>query len=307
MNAFELLQIGLNGAAPVVWDEFYDQQSRTHRKVRDADATEAAEQKLAAIQGRFSLWVWENADRERRLVEHYNQTMNAHVLRRHDGSHLTFPGLADGFDLWPRQRDLVDRAVSTPATFCAHEAGLGKTLSAIALALTLRQFGLANRVGLIVPLHLIEQATRQSYQAWPAGRFLIVTREDLHGDARRRFVARCATGDWDLVIMTHETFSALPVPDHVEREWLEDQLSDLESYARTEGYTGKRIAAAVRSLEGRLSRLRSAVNDPHTVTFKSLGLDYLIVDEADKFRRLPVTTRAEGFSWDQANGRSTCS
>lgn len=296
MNAIELLQIGLNGAAPVVWDEFYDPRTYTRRKIRNADATEAAEQKLAAIQSRFSLWVWENADRERRIVEQYNQTMNAHVLRNHDGSHLTFPGLADGISLWQWQRDFVDRAVSTPAVFCAHEVGLGKTLTAITLAMTLRQFGLANRPALIVPLHLIEQATRQCYQAWPAGRFLIVTREDLHGDARRRFVARCATGDWDLVIMTHETFSSLPVPVHAERAWLEDQLSELESYARTEGYTGKRIAAAVRSLQGRLEKLRSAINDPKAITFKSLGIDYLIVDEADKFRRLPVTTRADGFS-----------
>lgn len=296
MNAIELLQVGLNGAAPVVWDEFYDQQTHTRRKIRNADATEAAEQKLAAIQSRFSLWVWENADRERRIVAQYNQTMNAHVLRNHDGSHLTFPGLADGISLWQWQRDFVDRAVSTPAVFCAHEVGLGKTLTAITLAMTLRQFGLANRPALLVPLHLIEQATRQCYQAWPAGRFLIVTREDLHGDARRRFVARCATGDWDLVIMTHETFSSLPVPAQAEQAWLEDQLSDLERYARTGGYTGKRIAAAVRALQGRLEKLRSAINDQKAITFKSLGIDYLIVDEADKFRRLPVTSRADGFS-----------
>ncbi|CAN3132146.1 DNA methylase [Mycobacterium sp. smrl_JER01] len=296
LDAFELLQIGLNGSAPVVWDEVYDEHTRSNRRVRNADATEAAEQKLAAIGARFSLWVWESAEREQRIVETYNNTMNAHVLRRHDGSHLTFPGLADGIDLWPWQRDFVDRAVSTPAVFCAHEVGLGKTLSAITLAMTLRQFGLANRIGFIVPLHLIEQATRQCYQAWPAGRFLIVTRDDLHGDARRRFVARCATGDWDLVIMTHETFSSLPVPTTVERHWLDDQLAELENYGRTAGYTGKRVAAAVRSLQGRIERLRDAVNDPNAVTFKSLGLDYLIVDEADKFRRMPVTTRAEGFS-----------
>lgn len=296
MDAFDLLQVGLNGAAPVVWDEIYDQQSHTKRKVRNADATEAAEQKLAEIQGRFSLWVWENSDRERRIVEEYNHTMNAHVLRSHDGSHLRFPGLAEGIELWPWQRDFVDRGVSTPAVYCAHSVGLGKTLTAITLAMTLRQFGLANRVGFIVPLHLIEQATRQCYQAWPSGRFLIVTREDLHGDARRRFVARCATGDWDLVIMTHETFTSLPVPANVERAWLEDQLSELENFARTEGYTGKRIASAVRSLEGRLKRLRSSTNDPKAITFKSLGLDYLIVDEADKFRRMPIVTRADGFS-----------
>lgn len=295
-DALELLQVGLNGAAPIVYDEVYDERAHTTRRVRNAEATEAAEQKLAAIGERFSIWVWENPDREQRIVDRYNHAMNSHVLRRHDGSHLTFPGLAEGIDLWPWQRDFVDQAVSSPAAFAAHEVGLGKTLTAITLAMTLRQFGLSNRVGFVVPNHLIEQATRQAYQSWPTGRFLIVTRADLHKDARRRFIGRCATGDWDLVIMTHETFSAIPVPAEVERAWLDDQLADLETYARGAGYTGKRVAAAVRSLQGRIQRLRDSTNDPDTITFKLLGLDYLAIDEADRFRRLPVTTRADGFS-----------
>lgn len=254
-DAFELL-IGLNGAAPIVYDDVYDERARTTRRVRNADQTEAAEQKLAAISERFSIWVWENPDREQRIVDRYNHALNAHVLRRHDGSHLRFPGLVDGIELWPWQRDFVDQAVSSPAAMAAHEVGLGKTLTAITLAMTLRQFGLANRVGFIVPNHLIEQATRQAYQSWPTGRFLIVSRSDLHGAARRRFAARCATGDWDLVIMTHETFSAVPVPTQVERAWLDDQLAELETYCRAEGHTPKSVARAVRWLKGRIHRLR---------------------------------------------------
>lgn len=296
LDAFELLAAGLNGSAPIVYDEIYDPIAGKSRRVRNTEQTEAAEQALAAIAERFSVWVWENREREQRIVETYNQTMNARVLRRHDGSHLTFPALADGIELWPWQRDFVDQAVSTPAAFAAHEMGLGKTLTSIALAMTLRQFGLANKIGYIVPCHLIEQATRQAYQAWPSGRFLIVTRDDLHGANRRRFAARCATGDWDLVIMTHETFSSLPVPAAVERAWLSDQLADFEEYTRSTGHTAKRVATAVRSLQGRIERLRSAVNDPDTVTFPMVGLDYLIVDEADRYRRLPIATRADGFS-----------
>ena len=125
--------------------------------------TEAAESKLADIAARFSLLVWEDPAREQRIVERYNTTMNARVLRRHDGSHLTFPGLSEDIDLWPWQCDFVDRAVSTPAVFCAHEVGLGKTLTAITLAITLRQFGIANRPALIVPLHLIEESVGEQY------------------------------------------------------------------------------------------------------------------------------------------------
>jgi N12 class adenine-specific DNA methylase len=138
--------------------------------------------------------------------------MNAHVLRRDDGSYLTFAGLAEDLQLWPWQRDFVDRALSVPAAMAAHEMGLGKTRTAIAVCMTLRQFGIANRPLYIVPNHLIEQAHREALQAAPAGKILKVTREDLNRHGRRMFAARCATGDWDMVIMTHETFSSIPVP-----------------------------------------------------------------------------------------------
>lgn len=295
-SAFDLLQAGLNSASPTVYDEVYDSTTHTTRRIRNADQTEAALAALAAIEQRFSLWIWESPQREQRLLDRYNHAMNSHVLRRDDGSYLTFPGLADDLQLWSWQRDFVDRALAVPVAFAAHQVGLGKTRTAIALCMTLRQFGIANRPLYLVPNHLIEQATREALQTAPSAKTLVVTREDLTRYGRRLFAARCATGDWDLVIMTYETFSSIPVPSRVEREWLDDQLADLEDYQRSQGATGKRIAAAVRALEGRIERLRDTDSDPDVITFDMLGIDYLAVDEADRFRRLPVTTRAEGFS-----------
>lgn len=295
-SAFDLLQAGLNSTSPTVYDEVYDPIARNTRRVRNADETEAAQAALTAIEQRFSLWVWESPQREQRLLDRYNHAMNSHVLRRDDGSYLTFPGLADDLELWWWQRDFVDRALSIPAAFNAHEVGLGKTRTAIALCMTLRQFGIANRPLYIVPNHLIEQAQRETLQSAPAGKILVVTREHLTRYGRRLFAARCATGDWDMVIMTHETFASMPVPAEVEREWLDDQLAELEDYKRSQGDNGKRIAAAVRSLEGRIERLRDVATDSDAITFDMLGIDYLAVDEVDRFRRLPITTRAEGFS-----------
>ncbi len=135
--------------------------------MRNADETEAAQAALTAIEQRFSLWVWESPQREQRLLDRYNQAMNSHVLRRDDGSYLTFPALADDLQLWSWQRDFVDRALSIPAAFAAHSVGLGKTRTAIALCMTLRQFGIANRPLYIVPNHLIEQAQREALQTAP--------------------------------------------------------------------------------------------------------------------------------------------
>lgn len=295
-SAFDLLQAGLNSTSPTAYDEVYDADARTTRRIRNADETEAAQAALAAIEQRFSVWVWESSQREQRLLDRYNHVMNSHVLRRDDGSYLTFPALADDLHLWSWQRDFVDRALSVPVAFAAHSVGLGKTRTAIALCMTLRQFGIANRPLYIVPNHLIEQAQREALQTAPAGKILVVTREDLTRYGRRLFAARCATGDWDMVIMTHETFSSLPVPAAAEREWLDEQLAELEDYKRSQGGNGKRIAAAVRSLEGRIERLRDVATDADAITFDMLGIDYLAVDEADRYRRLPITTRAEGFS-----------
>ncbi|KAA1250331.1 methyltransferase domain-containing protein [Mycobacterium simiae] len=295
-SAFDLLQAGLNSTSPTVYDEVYDSATGTTRRVRNADQTEAARAALAAIEQRFSLWIWESPHRQQRILDRYNHAMNSHVLRRDDGSYLTFPGLADDLQLWSWQRDFVDRALSIPVAFAAHSVGLGKTRTAIALCMTLRQFGIANRPLYIVPNHLIEQAQREALQTAPAGKILVVTREDLSRYGRRLFAARCATGDWDMVIMTHETFYSMPVPAEMERAWLDEQLAELEDYSRSQGVTGKRIATAVRSLEGRIERLRDVGADPDVITFDMLGIDYLAVDEADRFRRLPIATRAEGFS-----------
>lgn len=295
-SAFDLLQAGLNSTSPTVYDEVYDSDAHTTRRVRNADESEAAQAALVAIEQRFSLWVWESPQREQRILDRYNHTMNSHVLRRDDGSYLTFAGLADELQLWSWQRDFVDRALSVPVAFAAHSVGLGKTRTAIALCMTLREFGIANRPLYIVPNHLIEQAQREALQTAPAGKILVVTREDLSRYGRRLFAARCATGDWDMVIMTHETFASIPVPAAAEREWLDDQLAEVEEYTRGQGHSGKRIAAAVRSLEGRMERLRDVATDPDAITFDMLGIDYLAIDEADRFRRLPITSRAEGFS-----------
>lgn len=295
-SVFQLLQDGLNGASPIIYDEVYDEQSRSWRRIRNGVETEAAEQRLQAIAERFSLWVFEDPTRESRVTEVYNNAMNAHVLRVDDGSYLTLPGLADGLELWSWQRDFVDRAISRPGSVCGHAMGLGKSRTAIATAITLRQFGLANKPAIAVPNNILEQTHREFLQTFPTAKVLLVQREDLTRTGRRLFGARCATGDWDVVLMTHEAFSSIPVPVEVEREWIDHQLSELEDYRRATGDNGKRIAQAVRRLNTQLDRLRGNTNDSDAITFDMLGIDHIGIDEADRFRRLPVVTRAEGFS-----------
>lgn len=299
MNAYELVHCALNGKAPVVYEEVYE-QGRGTRKVRSAEQTIAAQEKLNEIHDKFSLWVWEDPDRTARLCAEYNPRFNSYVPRVSDGSHLTFPGMSEVMTPHPWQRDIVDRIVSSPAVLCGHSVGSGKTLSMALSVVTLKRFGLARKPLIIVPNHLLEQISREMQQAFPLGKFLIASKEDLTKDLRRLFAARCATGDWDAVVMTHQGFTSLPVHPDTEAGWIEGQKEEFEAHLRSEagGYAGaKEIARKIRSLESRLEKVRDNQNtDPDQVIFEHLGIDYIGVDEAHYMKRLPVASRAEGFS-----------
>ena len=52
----------------------------------------------------------------------------------------------------------------------------------------------------------------------------------------------------------------------------------------------------MQSSDSKLSELRYRMGDTQQIFFDQLGIDFLAVDEADKFRRLPTFTRTEGFS-----------
>ncbi|WAX57968.1 hypothetical protein M6B22_04175 [Jatrophihabitans cynanchi] len=295
MSAYDLLTHGLNGRTPIVVDRVAGPVPGKRVSRRNVEESIAAQDRLSALQDAFVDWLWQDAARTERLVAEYNRRFTSHRPRRPDGSRLTLPGLADGIDLWAWQRDIVARALTTPATLCAHAVGAGKTRSMAVLAMTARRLGLARKPLVTVPAHLVEQTAREFRQAYPFGRFLVAGEDG--AASRTRLAARCATGDWDAVILSHGTFSALPVTPEVELAWLGERVAQTEAELR--GGRGGRHGRSVlrRRLAGLQARLaRAAATPPPPVTFEALGVDLLLVDEAHYFKRLPTTSRREGIS-----------
>jgi SAM-dependent methyltransferase len=279
-SPMQLLLCGLNGKRPIVYDELPN-----HGRVRNIESTAAAVDKLHTLAERFSVWIWEDAARTARIVDDYNERFSSWVARRPDGSHLSVPGLATDIELWKTQRDFLDHALSIPRALAAHVPGAGKTKIMACLVVLLRKYGLANKPMITVPKNVLEQIAREIHQAFPTGRFLVAGEGDLTGDKRRLFAARCATGDWDAVIVTHEAFSSLSIDPRAEKMWLERQTNELRSHLLTAtdySQGAKQIARAVRSFEERISNLRTGVSDKNQITFEQLGVDYLCVDITDR-------------------------
>lgn len=297
-----LVECALNARLPEVTDRVWNPDRGQYVQVRNLQKSAAANEKMELIRDRFSTWVWEDEERCTRICADYNRRFNSHVRRTHTGTGLTFPGLSGDVTPWPHQRAIVERAVSSARIMIGHPVGFGKTKSAVMIARTLRQFGLARKPVIVVPNHLLDQISREAQQTFPTGRFLIASKDDLARDSRRLFAARCATGEWDAVIMTHSSFTMIPVHPDAEKSWLDDQKLALEwAMQTTQGGRKdkgpKAIARAIRALDGRVAKLRDGISDRDAIWYDQLGIDYIIYDEAHLARRLDTgsTVRDNGM------------
>jgi N12 class adenine-specific DNA methylase len=298
VDAYRLLELAVNGRAPVVYDTLTTPDGEV--KVRNQAESMLAEEKQRALAARFSEWAWEDPERSDRLCAEYNRRFNSVVLRRYDGSHLTFPGMEAGFAPYPHQRDMVHRIVSSPASLCPYPVGTGKTPTMFMAARKLRELALAHKPLIIVPNHLLEQTAREGKRLFPTARILMAAREDLAGkQSRKLFAARCATGDWDAVVMTHSAFTAIPVHPATEAAHLADLAARYRQALTSEQEGGRRtvkqLAKMIDAFETRARKLLDHRADDG-VYFEHLGADVLLVDESHYFKNLGVPVRTDGFS-----------
>lgn len=312
VTAFELLDLALNGQSPKVYDTFRTPEGGSKR-VRNDKATLLAETKLTDLQRRFASWVWEDPERSDRLAADYNRRFNSTVLRKNDGSHLTVDGLDTGFITpYAHQWDFVQRVLSADeGSLCPFPVGAGKTATMFMTALKLKQLGLVSKPMVVVPNHLLEQIARDGKKLFPQANILMAGKKDL-ADARSRmlFAARCATGDWDTIVMTHQSFGRLGVHPVTEAAYLEELANDYrEALGAIDGDDGnqrriKEIAKQVDRFDARASDLRSKAVDAG-VTYENLGVDFLQVDEAHLFKNLALPAVTEGMSLGKPSKRAT--
>ena len=272
LGAYEILAAGLNGRLPMVIDTIDGPVPGRRVRRRNAEASLGAQDRLSALQERFRSWVWEDASRADRLCLEYNRRFNSHVAPPDQGASLTFPGLDDGIELWPWQREVIARIVSAPATLCAHAVGAGKTRSMIGAAMTARRLGIARKPLIAVPAHLVEQVAREARQAYPLGLFLVAGEVAGGVGVGRAVAARCATGDWDAVIVSHSALGALPVAPRTERADLAMRMA--RTRAELDAGAGGRHGRSL--LRRRLSALQARDDElcdvePPALTFDSLG------------------------------------
>jgi len=146
---------------------------------------------------------------------------------------------------------------------------------------------------------MLEQFSREFLQLYPRARLLAAEREDLERDRRRLFVGRCATGNWDAVIMTESAFQRIPMSAERQKAYLQGEIETIETQlARSKGEGGltvKRLELAKEQAEERLKKLFDTMRDLG-VTFEQTGIDYVFRDEGHRDKNLRTVSNIPGVS-----------
>ncbi|AQS65474.1 MULTISPECIES: DEAD/DEAH box helicase family protein [Rhizobium/Agrobacterium group] len=301
-DAGELLGDALNSRVPQIFDIYKD--AGGERRVLNVVDTEAARDKLQKIKEAFQNWVWTDPDRTDRLARVYNDRFNNIAPRKFDGSHLKLPGASGAFVLYGHQKRGIWRIISSGSTYLAHAVGAGKTMTMAAAIMEQRRLGLIAKAMLVVPGHCLAQAAREFLALYPNARILVADETNFTKDKRLRFLSRAATATWDAIIITHSAFRFIAVPSAFEQQMIHDELElyeDLLTKVDSEDRVSrKRLERLKESLQERLEGLATRKDD--LLTISEIGVDQIIVDEAQEFRKLSFATNMSTLKGIDPNG-----
>jgi N12 class adenine-specific DNA methylase len=301
-HAGELLTDALNSRVPQIFDTVKEEMSE--RRVLNVVDTEAAKAKLQKIKDEFQRWIWSDPDRTDRLARLYNDRFNDIAPRAFDGSHLQLPGASGAIVLYGHQKRGVWRIISAGSTYLAHAVGAGKTVTMAAAIMEQRRLGLIAKAMLVVPGHCLAQAAREFLALYPNARILVADETNFVKEKRHRFLSRAATSTWDAIIITHSAFRFISVPSAFEQQMIQDELELYETLlTRVESddrVSRKRLERLKEGLKERLESLATRKDD--LLTISEIGVDQIIVDEAQEFRKLSFATNMSTLKGVDPNG-----
>ena len=295
-NFYHILEESLNLRDVRIFDTKEDMQGNKIR-VLNAAATQEAQMKQQQIEDAFKDWIWKDPTRRQMLVKEYNERFNSLRPREYDGSHILFHGMSPEITLRPHQKNAIAHILYGGNTLLALVVGAGKTYEMVAAAMEKKRLGLCTKTLICVPNHLTEQLAGEALQLYPNANILVARKTDFEKANRKRFCAKIATGNYDIIVIGHSQFERIPLSQERQVEYLQSQIHDVINQVaqlkeeRAENFTVKQMERMRKQLEKKLDKLNDQSRKDDVVTFVQLGVDSLMVDEAHAFKNLAVLSK----------------
>lgn len=297
INAYEILERLLNQRQIVVKDRVDDDEKV--RYVVNSKETAKAQECARKIKEAWQDWIFATPERREKYVERYNDMYNGIRPRDYSDVRLSYPQMSPNIKLKDHQHTAVARCVFNGNTLLAHCVGAGKTFEMCAATMEKIRLGLIHKACVVVPKHLLYQTASEWQRLYPQAHILVATEKDFAKKNRQRFIARCATGSYDCVMMSYQQFEAVKMSKEYQQSFIRSEMRSLENALNEldkneDKITVKQLEGAKKRLEVKLSKIIDAKED--ILSFEQMGVDSLVVDEAHAYKNCLIPTKISNVS-----------
>ncbi len=303
-NALQILESTLNlREIKILDDGLYFNETETI----------AALEKQQVMIEEFKNWIWLDVDRRWQVEEEYNRLFAGFNPQKYDGRDLKFPDMNKSFTLFDYQKDAVQKIISTPNTLLAFDVGAGKTYIMIAAAMEMRMQNISRKNMFVVPNNIVGQWEKIFSDLYPQARLLTVEPKTFKPEMRQKVLRQMQKGDYDGIIIAYSCFEMIPVSVKFVTDEMEKKVTEINhSISRLKnGYSWKWGSAP---LEQERKYIKKITNDfldsfdvaPNEITFDSLEINTIFLDEAHNFKNLPIRTKLKNLVGINTTGSTKC-
>src|SRR5262249_9027703 len=212
-------------------------------------------------------------------------------------------GMNPAMSLRPNQIKDVWQAVVNGKLLDASEVGAGKTFILGAIAMEWKRLGIASKSAIAVPKPRIAATVAELQMLYPAAKILSLEKS-FDKENRKLTTALMATGDYDMIVLSHEQLDKMPMSPEVVNEFIGAELEEIEHHIREaqaaadeegDSRAGNRVVKRLEKIkervEAKLQEALDATNKDDVVYFEETGIDALLVDECFTYEALVLTNR----------------
>ncbi len=281
----------------------------------DEKETITALEKQKLIENEFREWIWADEDRQWEVEEAYNRMFSGYVNEHYDGSGLKFEDMSEDHDLYPYQKDAVQKILESKNTLLAFDVGAGKTYIMIAAAMKMRKEGISRRNMFVVPNHIVGQWEKIFTELYPKAKVISIEPKTFRPEMRQKALRQIKEGDYDGIIIAYSCFEMIPLSEALVLDNMSRQLKQIEDAIREIRLSTPYINWNRETLEKEKQRIKKMTMDfigsmtpsrKSDITFGDLEISTLFLDEAHNYKNLPIKTRLKNLSGINTKGSNKC-
>ena len=278
----------------------------------EEDETVAALEKQKKIDQEFKDWIWLDEDRIWQVEEAYNKMLGKYGRQNYDGSKLVFEGMNETYELYPYQKDAVQKILNSKNTLLAFDVGAGKTYIMIAAAMKMRKDGISRRNMFVVPNHIVGQWEKIFTDLYPKAKILAIEPKMFKPEMRQKVFRQIKEGDYDGVIIAYSCFEMIPVSERLIFENMNRQINRIEAAIYSLRKSDFWQREVLNKEKQRLAELTQdlikemSYTGKEGVLFEDLDITTLFLDEAHNYKNLPIKTQLKNLNGINTKGSSKC-